>query len=279
MRGWQKLAGSRQVYAGIGAYKGSIAREIPAQIDSARRLGSCGEAFFRYESIKGNGLFAGRFATPALIPAMSWKSFAPPEAPPYLAVTEVTTNVFALEWIAPEAAPEGDPYAYVVYRSSTHDIARDDPRCVVAVVPRGTTTYTDSVRAPNSATYYYAVSALDRACTEGPASPVMSGTMREFLSLKGKLNEVTALSATVSTRSGAPTLVAYTIARRTPVTLEMISHPEKSGDTMITTLVHDTQECGTYVIGLKEMQFTPGRYIVRLRAGQSVVEQSIDLGQ
>ncbi|HXX62618.1 MAG TPA: family 10 glycosylhydrolase [Bacteroidota bacterium] len=279
LRGWQKLAGNRQVYAGIGAYKGSIAREIPAQIDSARRFGSSGEAFFRYESIKGNGHFAGRFATPAIIPAMSWKSFAPPEAPPYVAVTEVTTNVFALEWIAPEAVVEGDPYAYAVYRSSTREIERDDPHSLVTVVPRGATTYTDSVRAPNSATYYYAVSALDRACREGPASPVTSGTMREFLSLKGKLNEVTGLSATVSTRSGAPTLVAYTIARRAPVTLEMISHTENPGDTMITTLVHDTQDCGTYVVGLKEMQFTPGRYTVRLRAGQSVVEQSIDLGR
>lgn len=277
LHGWQKLAGSRHVYAGIGAYKSGVAREIPAQIDSARRFGSLGEAFFRFESIRGNTLFAGRFTTPALIPPMSWKSSSPPEAPPYLAVTEVTANVFALEWIAPSAGSGEEPYAYVLYRSSQASIPWGDPRSIVAVLPHGIRAYTDSVKAPSSATYYYAVSALDRSRTEGPPSPVSSGTMREFLALKGKLIEVTALSASLSRRSGAPTLVAYTIPRRTPVTLEMISHLENAGDTMITTLVRDTQDGGTYVVGLKDMQFTPGKYVVRLRAGQSVVEQPIDL--
>ena len=136
---------------------------------------------------------------------------------------------------------------------------------------------TDSVRVPSGATYYYAVSAVNAANSEGPPSQISSGTMQEFLSLRGKLTEMTGLSAALSPRGGTPRMVAYSIARRTPVTLDLLAMPRGSTDTILTTLVSDTQETGVYVVGLSNLQFAPGRYTVRLRTGDSFVEQPFDL--
>jgi hypothetical protein len=83
--------------------------------------------------------------------------------------------------------------------------------------------------------------------------------MQEFLSLRGKLTEMTGLSAALSPRGGTPRMVAYSIARRTPVTLDLLARPRGSTDTILTTLVSDTQETGVYVVGLSNLQFAPGR--------------------
>jgi hypothetical protein len=101
--------------------------------------------------------------------------------------------------------------------------------------------------------------------------------MQEFLSLKGKLTEMTGLSAALSPQGGTPRMVAYSLARRTPVTLDLLARPRGSNDTILTTLVSDTQETGIYVVGLSNVQFVPGRYTVRLRTGVSVVEQPFEL--
>ena len=101
--------------------------------------------------------------------------------------------------------------------------------------------------------------------------------MREFLSLRGKLTETTGLSASLSPGGGTPRMVAYSLARRTPVTLDILARPRGSNDTITTTLVSDTQETGIYVVGLNNVQFVPGKYTVRLRAGESMVEQPFEL--
>ena len=72
-------------------------------------------------------------------------------------------------------------------------------------------------------------------------------------------------------------MVAYSLARKTPVRLDLLAKPSGSTDTMLTTLVSDTQEKGVYVVGLSKVQFAPGRYTFRLRTGESVVEQPFDL--
>jgi len=72
-------------------------------------------------------------------------------------------------------------------------------------------------------------------------------------------------------------MVAYSLARRSPVTLDLLAKPRGSIDTILTTLVRDTQETGVYVVGLSNVQFAPGRYTFRLRTGDSVVEQPFDL--
>ncbi len=275
---WQHLAGARHVYAGIGAYKTDVAREIPRQIDISRNAGNAGQSYFRYESVHGAELFGGRYATPALIPPMPWKDSSSPPPPLHIALNEITTNVFNLQWVLPQTVADRSRAArFIVYRWISPQIPFDDPRSIAQVVSGSTSSIIDTVKVPSGATYYYAVSAVNAANSEGFPSPVSGGTMREFLSLRGKMTETTGLSASLSPGGGTPHMVAYSLARRTPVTLELLAHPRGSNDTITTTLVSDTQETGIYIVGLNSVQFVPGKYTFRLRAGESVVEQPFEL--
>jgi hypothetical protein len=209
---------------------------------------------------------------------MPWKDATSPPPPLHLAVTEITTNVFDIQWVPPQTASERTrALHYVLYRWTSPQIPFDDPRSISQVLPGMAASCTDTVKVPAGATYYFAVSAVNAANSEGPPSQISSGTMQEFLSLRGKLTEMTGLSAALSPRGGAPRMVAYSLARRSPVTLDLLAKPRGSIDTILTTLVRDTQETGVYVVGLSNVQFAPGRYTFRLRTGDSVVEQPFDL--
>jgi len=275
---WQKMAGNRHVYAGIGAYKSDVAREIPRQIDLSRRAGNAGQAYFRYESIRSEGFAAGRYATPAMIPPMPWKDSTSPPPPLHLAVTETATNVFDLQWVTPRTVADRTRAArYVLYRWTSPQIPFDDPRSIAQMVPGFVVSCTDTVRVPAGATYYYAVSAVNAANSEGPPSQISGRTMEEFLSLRGKLTEMTGLSAALSPGGGTLRMVAYSLSRKTSVTLDLLARRKGSIDTILTTLVSDTQETGVYVVGLNNVQFAPGNYTVRLRTGESIVEQPFDM--
>ena len=274
LRDWQRHACGRQVYAGIGAYKPEVAREIPAQIDSTRGAGAAGESFYRYDNIRSMTQYGGRYDTPALVPSMPWKDALPPRSPTVLGVSEVTTNVFQLEWPAPSSAP---PRRYIVYRSSSRQIAFDDPRAIVAITPGNETVFIDTVRSPTGPTFFYAVTAVDRGNNESAPCPVSGGTVKEFLSLRGKMSDVTALSVSLSTNGGTPILVAYSLARRESVELSLVALSAAAPDSLVGSLAGGTQDEGTYVVGMSGLQFGPGRYVVRLKAGESVLEQPIDL--
>jgi len=240
--------------------------------------GNAGQSYFRYESLHAAELFGGRYAMPALIPPMPWKDSSSPPPPLHIALNEVTANVFNLQWVPPQTVAERSRAArFILYRWKSPQIPFDDPRAIAQVVPGSAESCIDTVRIPSGATYYYAVSAVNAANSEGPPSPVSSGTMQEFLSLRGKMTETTGLSASLSPGGGTPRMVAYSLARRTPVTLDLLARPKGSIDTITTTLVRDTQETGIYVVGLNGVQFVAGKYTFRLRAGGSVVEQPFEL--
>jgi len=276
LRSWQQSASGRHVYAGIGAYKSDVAKEVPAQIDSARMAGVSGQSYFRYESIKGRMLWGDRYDTPALIPPMPWKNGAAPDPPLQVGVTEVSSNVFRLEWIPATPAAANRTHHYIVYRWSSRRIPFDDPRAIAVITPHARPAYVDTIRTPTGPNYFYAVSPVDRLNNEGLASPVSGGTVREFLALKGKLTEVTGLSASLSTRGGAPRLIAYSLAGRTAVELSLIAQARDGTDTVITSLAHGIQDGGTYVVGMREAEIGPGKYLVRLKAGDAVLEQTIE---
>jgi hypothetical protein len=209
---------------------------------------------------------------------MPWKDSTSPPPPLHLAVTEVTTNVFDIQWVQPQTVADRSRAAkYVVYRWNSPRIPFEDPRAITQVVSGMTEACVDTVRAPSGGTYFYAVSSLNAANSEGPPSQITSGTMREFLSLRGKLTETTGLCASLSPDAGTPRMVAYSLARKTAVTLDVVSHPHGTTDTILTTLVSDTQVSGVYVVGLTAMQFAPGKYTLRLRTGESIVEQPFEL--
>ena len=273
---WAARAGGRQIVAGIAAYKADVAREIPLQIDAARRAGAAGQAFFRFAFITAPGVFGGRYDAPALIPPMAWKDSIPPLQPAGLGVSEIATNVFHLEWKPSPRARDGDTaHAYVVYRSSSGVVDTEDPRTIVAVLPASTTHIVDTVEVPEGFTYTYAVTALDKGNNESPASTPSSATVAELLALKRKVVEFSSLSTAIPLGSTRPTLAAYRLARRMPITLEIYRTDDSGGETLVSTLVDSIQEGGTYVLGLRDIPFRRGSYIVRLSSGDARLEQSV----
>jgi uncharacterized lipoprotein YddW (UPF0748 family) len=275
VRRWRSFSEGRHMYAGIAAYKPEVAREITAEIDTARSNNSDGQSYFRYENIQAPGLFGTRYLTPANIPPMSWKDAIPPLAPTTLAVSEVSANVFTLEWKPPLPASDGDRARYYnIYRSTSPVIDTNTPLHLVAVTQGRENTYIDTVKVPTGVTYHYAVAALDKGNNEGPPSNVASASIREMLALKSRIPAFTSLSTSFSHEAGTPTLVAYRLERRSPVQLSIYRQLTDGRDSLYTTLINEVQNGATYVVGLGKIAFRSGRYAIRMKAGEMDIEQT-----
>lgn len=270
VRSWSAASHGRHIYAGIAAYKRNVFREMAAQIDSSRAANAAGQAFFRYEHIAADfSPFRGRYATPAIVPPMPWKDSIPPNPPQNLAVTQLATDVFHLEWQPPAAEPSARRYA--VFRSTSPTIHTDEATSLVAVVPGGGTYYVDSIAVPAGAAYYYTVTALSRNNVESIPSNVGSVRVREVLALGGKLTHLTGLVASVAKDNASRPLVAYRLAAPAEVSLDLLG----SNHTVVATLATGLQQSGTYVVGLGQVE--PGAYIVRLKAGENTIEQRVEV--
>jgi uncharacterized lipoprotein YddW (UPF0748 family) len=278
LRSWVDNAGGRDVWAGIGAYKTEVLREIPWQIDSARAIGASGEAYFRYEHIASLTMFDGRYNAPANIPPMAWKDSIPPLSPSSLAVTERAPRVFHLEWLPPPRARDGDgPHLYNIFRSATGRISGSDASALVATIPATTNYYIDTVADGMCYMYYYAVSALDRGNNESPLTPIAAVTSRILASLRAKLTGTTTLTASVARDPDAPTLLAYSLASEERVSLEVTPQTPDSTRTSNILLADSVQQAGTYFVGISSRSLLPGRYNVRLRAGDVLIEQNFQI--
>ena len=278
LRSWERNSSGREIWAGIGAYKPEVMRELPRQIDSSRAVGADGQAYFRYEHVSTSRNLGGRYATLANIPPMSWKDSIPPLAPTELAVAEVSPKVFHLEWIAPLPARDGDRARYYnIDRSTSEQIRPNDPSFLVAITNSDSTFFVDTVREAGSFRYYYAVSALDKGNNESSISNVATITMRELTELRGKLSEFTSLSTSVAGGNEGATLVAYTVVSRSSVFLQVAKQSSDSlrGDAIV--LANGVQNPGTYVVGVEKRRLQPGSYSVRLRAGDVTIEQALEI--
>jgi uncharacterized lipoprotein YddW (UPF0748 family) len=277
VRSWSAVPSERHVYAGIGAYKAEIQAELARQIDLARSAGLSGQAFFRLEHVFARGLFGGRYDAPALVPPMPWNDPVSPLPPRDLAVTEVSTNRFLVEWKAPPRANDGDGASwYVVYRSSNPRIDTQDPSSILIVLPASATAWVDTIQVPTGVTYYYAVSAHDRARNESAPSAAASAAVKALLALGRAATSVTSLSVSVGVGGGPPTLAAYRLAGTVPVTLDLIS-VKPAAQVSLGRIAEGQQGPGTYVVGLQDYNLREGTYLLRLQAGTARVEQSIDV--
>ncbi|MGB5875060.1 MAG: family 10 glycosylhydrolase [Bacteroidota bacterium] len=280
VRQWNTIIPNRHIYIGIAPYKEEVLQRLPAYIDSARAAGSEGQAFFRFEHITFQRAFGGRYRSPAIVPAMPWKDPVPPLSPGDLAVSEVATNVFLLEWTAPPPAQDGDTARfYTIYRSPSPRIPVHDPRALVSILPAGRTHTLDTVRVPSGLTYYYAVAALDKGYNESLPSEPSTGIVHELLAIRKKVSEVTSLSTSISSTSGTPTLVAYRLARRMNISLQVYRRHGASQDSLLSTLVDGVNDGGTYVLGLGRVSFPTGEYVIRLRTPDTLLEQPVIVGR
>lgn len=280
VRRWRKFSAGRHVYPGIAAYKPEVAREITQEIDTSRASGTEGQCYFRYENIQAAGLFGTRYSTPANVPPMPWKDAVPPLAPTHLAVSEISANVFALEWKPPLPASDGDRARYYnIYRSRSPMIDTENPLFLIAVTPGADNTFIDTVKVPTGVTYHYTVAALDKGNNEGPSSNVASASIREMLALKSRLPAATSLNTSFSNEQGTPTLVAYRLERRSPVQLSIYRRIADGQDSLYTKLIDQVQNSATYVVGLGKIAFKAGHYAIRMRVGETDIEQRFDVGK
>ncbi|HFE53759.1 MAG TPA: hypothetical protein ENK07_09950, partial [Bacteroidetes bacterium] len=165
----------RPVLPGIAAYRyGGNLREIRAEIDTCRALGTAGQVMFSYESLDLPGywddLASTSYALLANVPASTWKDAVPPEAPKELSVEQVGRGL-QLRWQPPPTASDGDRARYYnVYRVEGTDPGDlFDPAALVAITSDSTPSYYDT-RASVERHYTYWVTALDDADNESKPS-------------------------------------------------------------------------------------------------------------
>lgn len=273
-REWRASSRSRQIIAGIGAYKQEVLAEIPRQIDSARAAGTDGQAFFRLENIRSLTMFGGRYSLPALIPPMAWRDSIPPEPPAHISSSELAPNVFLIEWSTPRIARDGDTTRYFsIYRNGVTSAEPQTGRQLVALLSGPVTSYVDSITTPSALTYRYEVRSVDRTWNESSPLPTNTAPMKEVLALGRKTQQRTSLSTSLIGQGGSPSLAAYSLARRDSIRLDLVLRRPGLSDTTITTLVRAEQDPGMYVVGLQRVGFRPGVYVLRLAAGEAVIEQ------
>jgi uncharacterized lipoprotein YddW (UPF0748 family) len=278
-KGWARNSSGRHVYAGIAAYKADVKREIPAQIDSSRSAGLHGQAFFRYEHVKSFDMLGDRYAHPAHIPAMPWKDSVPPQAPGHLAATEISPDIFQLEWTPPGADESLNvPWRYTVYRSTSSPVNTDDPSLIGAIVPASVTSFRDTIRRDMGIRYFYAVTASDRQNNESPPA-IAEAVILEVVELKERLYPRPSLTFNGNNSTAAGSLVGYRLPRRISVSLDI--YKVEAGDSIrhVANLEQGVRDRGTYVVGLAgEFLRAPGRYMLRLKAGEDVLEHRVEAG-
>jgi uncharacterized lipoprotein YddW (UPF0748 family) len=271
-RSWRVASPQRQVVAGIGAYKSEVRAQLRAQIDSARAAGVAGQAFFRLENIRPLSILGNRYASAALVPQMPWLDSLPPSPPQQFSSSELSANVFLLEWTLSPPAADGDSARfYAVYRQP--EGSAQDSSTRIALLPSPSTSFVDTIRGPSALHYQYEVRALDRLWNESRPAEVRTAMMQDVLALRQKVRQRNSLSTSLAGPAGLPSLAAYALEQRDSVRLELVLRRPGQPDSTVARLVDRDQDPGTYVVGLQQVGFVPGVYVLRLTAGVSALEQ------
>lgn len=185
---WNNNAYGRHIYIGMAGYKVADPAQgpnwaNPSMIPSEIRLnrhpdhtGIHGQAIYNTTSLRNNrlgfrdSLRFSFYRKPALLPAMPWRDARPPDAP-FALKAQPGSGAIQLSWEKPAAAGAMDvARQFVVYRSETPAIDRNDVAHLLAITPTDATAYTDTTVVPGT-NYYYIVTALDRFHNEsGPSN-------------------------------------------------------------------------------------------------------------
>lgn len=168
---WQdRIAHKRPVLPGIST--GLLDRfgwnEISMQIRAVRDQGLPGVVFFASGGLAEawETLQVDEFPYWSLPPSMPWKDSIPPLPPFNLDAVELESSI-RLTW----EADTSEPLAFVVYRFSGEEIGRDNVLRILAVTPRGASTFVDTDPLPEPATYV--VSSVDRLFNESATGAIL----------------------------------------------------------------------------------------------------------
>ncbi|MFQ6617168.1 MAG: glycoside hydrolase family 10 protein [Fidelibacterota bacterium] len=178
--------GVRPVFPGIAVYKAEGRfkwgwREIWRQVRISRDLDMGGFVFFSSRGLEGNWELIKNKVFPyrSLFPGMPWKDAIPPNPPLNLEASRVSEEAVKLIWEAPTRSGDGDSASYyVVYRSENLPLKMDTAEDILTVVY--TNKSIDSL-VEGTATYYYAVSAVDKGGNESEISNIVEVTAPFFV--------------------------------------------------------------------------------------------------
>lgn len=267
---WTKNSFGRHVYAGLGAYRENIQKEITEQIYMTRSVGSQGQSFFRYQNILDLPGISITYKYQALIPPMPWKDSIPPLPPTDIHVTQSSNNTSIIRWKEPPPAADGDrAWNYVVYRSNDEDIAIDNARNILAVIPATRTVYVDEAPV-NNIHYHYTVTAIDKGHNES------GGAFSQFVPEVQSAPPVRhSLAQNYPNPFSDKTYISYELSEKSPVELIVQDTLTKKK----ITLVQETQEAGTYIVSVDAKSLRRGKYLYRLRAGSFIAMKYLERGE
>lgn len=204
LRNWKSIAGSRQIYPGLAAYKTDDnnwpLKELTAQIDSGRNIGVDGQVFFRARNlIENNGrilsfLKKNAYHNPAAIPAMPWKDNIKPLPPTGLTSFKEADFRYTLYWTAPTASIDGEKaYAYNIYISRVKPVDTGNPENFLETrIPAATSKIDISLKDFPPGKYFLCVTSLDRGNNESIPSnniEILIDKTEEDVSVVGKNSE------------------------------------------------------------------------------------------
>ena len=268
---WVQENYDRHVYIGIGAYRENVQRELREQVITTRVEGADGHAFFRYENI-GTVLsrIGGLYASPALVPLMSWKDSVPPNMPKNITVTTVQGGTL-IRWDEPDTAPDKErPVRFVVYRSAHKNVDTHRGENILAVLPDSERSYRDE-RSPDAA-MFYTVTAVDRAGNESGISVKNVPEVQSLFSRYAKPTAAAELSATVTPGTNGRRYISFELPKRMLVTFTL-RHSAAPKDTVI---VRQMKDAGMHILAMDMRQFPPGPMEYILSADGSVLTGQIE---
>lgn len=178
------FANNRHFYPGQATYRipnwgnSEIHNQIRANRANPKTRGS---VFFRAQDFISNfkgfsdSLKQNLFSTKALLPIMNWKDVIAPNPPRNFHFERVPgTGTSALIWDKPLAAADGDSaMRYVVYKFSTPNPTPQDFDNSANIVDVYGGKEARPAPSPNPATFYFAVTALDRNYNESTVSNIV----------------------------------------------------------------------------------------------------------
>ena len=97
-----------------------------------------------------------------------------------------------------------------------------------------------------------------------------------MIALKGRLSNVTSLSASLGTGTSSAPLFAFRIAATENVRLQICVN-EGGKESVVALLVDERREEGMHVVGYTGRPLGPGSYTLRLTAGGMQLEQPVRL--
>lgn len=281
---WNALGGRRHIYSGMAAYKVNADADVnwndPNQIPAQIRLNRAnnnfsGSVFFRARSITTNpngvrdSLASRYFASPALLPQMSWKDDVAPPAPMNVIGT-VVGNTVRLNWTAPSTTQDdlSKVRQYVVYRSLQNPVNTSDASSIRWILPADSTQFEETVPVGN--TYFYTITALDRLHNESVVSNVFTASV--FLTAINPINTESDLRLQVSPN---PLTSIAQVQYRIPAAGEVELRITDLNGRLISSYPQGFRSVGLHQTPLQVAQLKQGVYYISLITKNKVVTVAI----